>query len=130
MNWMRYTALGIGIAFGVLFLTFAIGGGISGDFGDIPDPGHSVLLACGPIPLITAADVAWWHERVGGLWLIVGGTVTGTLFAIRLVDSPIKLFLDIPGLLTANVGGWSAMDTTCNEIRQGGEVRRGSRPLH
>jgi len=29
MKWLRYTALGIDIAFGVFSLTFAIGGGIS-----------------------------------------------------------------------------------------------------
>lgn len=91
MKWMRYTALGIGIAFGVLFLTFAIGKGISGDFGGIPDPKDSALLACGPISLFAATAVAWWHERTGGWWLIAGGIVTGTLFAIRLIDSPISL---------------------------------------
>jgi len=38
MNWMRRTALGIGIAFGLLFLTIGIGEGISEGFGGIPKP--------------------------------------------------------------------------------------------
>ena len=58
MNWMRYSALGIGIAFGASSLTFAIGEGISGDFGGISDPRDSTLLACGPISLIAATAVA------------------------------------------------------------------------
>jgi len=58
MNRTRYTALGIGIAFGASFLTFAIGEGISGDFGGIPDPDDSVLLLLGPISLIAATAVA------------------------------------------------------------------------
>jgi len=91
MKWMRYTALGIGIAFGVLFLTFAIGEGISGDFGGIPDPGDSVLLVCGPISLIAATAVAWKHERIGGWWLIVGGIVTTIFFTIDLINRPMNL---------------------------------------
>lgn len=55
---MRYSALGIGIAFGASSLTFAIGEGISGDFGGISDPRDSTLLACGPISLIAATAVA------------------------------------------------------------------------
>lgn len=66
MNWMRYTALAIGIAFSALFLTFAIGEGISGDFGGIPVPNDSALLLLGPISLIVATAVAWKHERIGG----------------------------------------------------------------
>ena len=91
MNWMRYTALGIGIAFGVFFLTFAIGEGISGDFGGIPGPDDSVLLLFGPISLIAATAVAWKHERIGGWWLIAGGIITGILFTIRLTDKPMNL---------------------------------------
>jgi len=72
MNWMRYTALGIGVALRVLFLTFAVGEGISGDFEGIPNPGDSVLLACGPISMIAATAVAWWHEHTGGWWVVVG----------------------------------------------------------
>ncbi|MCK4387130.1 MAG: hypothetical protein KAW00_00025 [Dehalococcoidia bacterium] len=91
MNWMRYTALGIGIAFGVFFLSFAIGEDISGDFGGIPDPRDSVLLACGPISLIAATAVAWKYERTSGWWLIAGGISTGILFTIRLIDRPMNL---------------------------------------
>ncbi len=43
MKWLRYTALGIDIAFGVFSLTFAIGEGISGDFRGIPSPRDSIL---------------------------------------------------------------------------------------
>lgn len=91
MKWMRYTGLGIGIAFGVLFLTFAIGEGISGDFRGIPSPRDSILLVCRPISLIAATALAWWHKRIGSWWLIVGDIVTGTLFTIRLTDRPMNL---------------------------------------
>lgn len=66
MKWMRYTGLGIGVAFGVLFLTFAIGEGLSGDFGGIPGPRDSVLLLFGPTSLIAATAVAWKHAQTGG----------------------------------------------------------------
>ena len=87
MNWMRYTALGIGIAFGLLFVTFAIGEGFKG----IPSPQDCVLLLFGPISLIAATAVAWNHERIGGWWLIIGGIVIGILFTIRLIDRPVNL---------------------------------------
>ena len=61
MKWMRYTALGIGIAFGLLFLTFGIGEGISEGFGGIPDAQDCVLLLFGPISMIAATAVAWKH---------------------------------------------------------------------
>ena len=89
MNWMRYTALGIGIAFGLLFLTF----GISEGFGGIPSPEDCILLLFGPVSMIIATAVAWKHERIGGWWLIIGGIVTGILFSIRLIDNPIHLLL-------------------------------------
>jgi len=73
MSWMRYTALGIGIAFGLLFLTFAIGEGFSGGFGDIPGPNDCIILLFGPISMIAATTIAWNHERIGGWWLITGG---------------------------------------------------------
>lgn len=62
MNWMRYTALGIGVAFGLLFLTFALGEGFKG----IPNPQDCVLLLFGPISMIAATTVALNHERIGG----------------------------------------------------------------
>ncbi len=73
MNWMRYTALRIGIALGLLFLTFALGEGVSRDFGGIPSPNDCILLLFGPISMIAATAVAWNHERIGGWWLIIGG---------------------------------------------------------
>jgi uncharacterized membrane protein HdeD (DUF308 family) len=90
---MRYTALGIGIAFGALFLIFGIGAGISEGFGGIPSPQDCVIIVFGPISMIAATVVAWWHERIGGWWLIVGGIVTAVLFTIRLIDSPMHLLL-------------------------------------
>lgn len=62
---MRYTAAALGIAFGALFLTFAIGEGLSGDLGVIPGPRDCVVLL-GPVSLIAASAVAWKHERLGG----------------------------------------------------------------
>ena len=93
MNWMRYTALGIGIAFGLLFLTFAIGEGISEGFGGIPSPKDCVAMLFGPISMIIATAVAWKRERIGGWWLIIGGIVTGILFSIRLIDRPMNLLV-------------------------------------
>jgi len=99
MKWMRHTALGIGIAFGVFFLTFAIGEGISEGFGGIPGPRDCAIFLFGPISMIVATAVAWWRERTGGWWLIVGGIVTTILFTIRLIDRPmnlLRIFLIIP----------------------------------
>jgi hypothetical protein len=93
MNWMRYTALGIGAAFGLLFLIFAIGEGISEGFRNLPSPYESVIMVFGPISMIAATAVAWWHERIGGWWLIVGGIITAVLFTIKLIDSPMQLLL-------------------------------------
>ena len=87
MNWMRYTALGIGIAFGLLFVTFAIGEGFKG----IPSPQDCILLLFGPISMLAATAVAWNHERIGGWWLIIGGIIIGILFTIRLIDEPTNL---------------------------------------
>lgn len=84
---MRYTALGIGITFGLLFLTFALGEGFKG----IPNPQDCVLLLFGPISMIVATAVAWKRERIGGWWLITGSIVTGTLFTARLIDRPTNL---------------------------------------
>lgn len=70
MIWMRYTALGIGIAFGLLFLTFAIGEGLSEGFGGIPNPEDCALFLFGPISMIAATAVAWRRERIGGWWLV------------------------------------------------------------
>lgn len=91
MNWMRYTALGIGIAFGILFLTFAIGEVLSGGFRGIPGPRDCVLSLFGPISMIAATAVAWNHQRIGGWWLITGGIVTGILFTISLIARPLNL---------------------------------------
>lgn len=87
MNWMRYAALGIGIAFGILFVTLVIGEGLGG----ILSPGDCVLLLSGPISMIAATAVAWRHERIGGWWLIAGGVITGILFTIRLIGRPMDL---------------------------------------
>jgi len=91
MYWMRYTALGIGVAFGILFLAFAIGEGLSGDFGSTPGLKDCVLLTFGPISMIAATAVAWKHQRLGGWWLITGGIVTGVLFTISLIAKPMNL---------------------------------------
>jgi len=90
MYWMRYTALGIGITFGILFLFFAIVEGLSGGFGGIPSPRDCALLL-GPISMIAATTVAWNHQRIGGWWLITGGIVTGILFTISLMARPMNL---------------------------------------
>ena len=91
MNCTRYTALGIGVAFSSFFLTFAIGEGLSGDFGGIPGARDSITMVCGPISMIAATAVAWKHERIGGWWLIVGGIVTTILFTIDLINRPMNL---------------------------------------
>ena len=99
VKWMRYSALGIGIAFGLLFLTISIGEGISEGFGGIPAPEDCVIFLFGPISMIAATAVAWKHERIGGWWLITGGIVIGILFTIRLIDRPMNLlrtFLILP----------------------------------
>jgi len=88
---MRYTALGIGIAFSLLFLTFGIGEGISEGFEGIPSLQDCVIFLFGPISMIAATATAWKHERIGGWWLIVGGIITGILFTIRLIDTPMRL---------------------------------------
>ena len=93
MKWMCYTALGIGIAFGLLFLVFGIGEGISEGFGGIPSPKDCVLLLFGPISMIAATATAWKHEQIGGWWLIVGGIVTTVLFTISLIDRPKNLLV-------------------------------------
>jgi len=87
VKWMRYTALGIGIAFGLLFLTFALGEG----FRSIPNLQDCILLLFSPASMIVATAVAWKHERIGGWWLITGGIITGTLFTARLIDQPTNL---------------------------------------
>lgn len=87
MNWMRYAALGIGIAFGILFVTLVIGEGLGG----ILSPGDCVLLLSGPISMIAATAVAWRHEWIGGWRLIAGGVITGILFTIRLIGRPMDL---------------------------------------
>ncbi len=87
MKWMRYSALGIGIAFGLLFLIFALGEGFKG----IPNLQDCILLLFGPISMIVATAVAWKHERIGGWWLITGGIIAGILFTARLIDQPTNL---------------------------------------
>ena len=87
MNWMRYTATGIGIVFGILFVIFAIGEGLGGN----PNPQDCVLLLLGPISMVAGTAVAWRHERIGGWWLIAGGVTTGILFTIRLIGRPMDL---------------------------------------
>jgi len=87
VKWMRYSALGIGIAFGLLFLTFAFGEG----FRSIPNLQDCILLLFGPVSMIAATTVAWKHERIGGWWLITGGIITGTIFTARLIDRPTNL---------------------------------------
>ena len=93
MNWMRYTALGIGAAFGLLFLVFGIGEGISEGFRNLPSSYESVIMAFGPVSMIAATGVAWKRERLRGWWLSVGGIVTAVLFTIKLIDSPMQLLL-------------------------------------
>jgi len=77
---MRYSALGIGIALGLLFLTFAFGEG----FRSIPNLQDCILLLFGPVSMIAATTVAWKHERIGGWWLITGGIIAGTIFTAGL----------------------------------------------
>jgi len=87
VKWMRYSALGIGITFGLLFPTFAFDEG----FRNIPNLQDCILLLFGPVSMIAATAVAWKHERIGGWWLITGGIITGILFTARLIDQPTNL---------------------------------------
>jgi uncharacterized membrane protein HdeD (DUF308 family) len=95
MKWMRYTALGIGIAFGLLFLTLFIGEALLGE-PSVPSPSDIVIMLLGPFSLIVATCVAWKYERIGGWWLIIGGIVTTILFSVRLFNTPLRLLATFP----------------------------------
>ena len=96
MKWMRRTALGIGIAFSLLYLTIGIGEGVQEGFQNIPTPYDCALLFFGPFSMIVATSIAWKWERVGGWWLIAGGVIAGILFAIRIFDTPLNFLRTFP----------------------------------
>ncbi|MCD6567958.1 MAG: hypothetical protein J7K94_04390 [Dehalococcoidia bacterium] len=95
MNWMRYTALGIGIAFGLLFLVFAFGEGFGEYFSGATGLRDYILLACGPISMILATLVAIKRERIGGWWLVIAGIISTVLFTFELFDVPETLLITL-----------------------------------
>jgi len=83
---MRYVALGIGIAFGLLFLVFAFGEGFGEYFSGAIGLRDYVLLACGPVSMILATAIAFKFERIGGWWLVIAGIISTVLFTFELFD--------------------------------------------
>lgn len=90
---MRYTALGIGIGFGLLYLTVGILGLLFEAEPSLPSFSDWVILLFGPFSLIIATGVAWKYERVGGWWLLTGGVIIAILFGIRLFETPLRLLV-------------------------------------
>jgi len=93
MKWMRYTALGIGIAFGLLYLTVGILDLLFETEPSLPSLSDWVILLCGPLSLILATAVALKYERIGGWWLLTGGGIIAILFGIRLFETPLRLLV-------------------------------------
>ncbi len=79
-------ALGIGIAFGLLFLVFAFGEGFGEYFSGAIGLRDYVLLVCGPVSMILATAIAFKRERIGGWWLVIAGIVSTVLFTFELFD--------------------------------------------
>ena len=66
MKWMRYTAFGIGVAFGVLYLTVGILSLLFEAEPSSPSLSDWIILLFGPFSLIVATCIAWEYERIGG----------------------------------------------------------------
>jgi len=93
MRWVRWTALGIGMAFGSLFLVAGILSLVFDAEAGPPSPSDWVILLFGPVSLIAATCIAWKYERIGGLWLLIGGIIVAILFGIRLFETPLRLLV-------------------------------------
>jgi len=93
MKWMRYTALGIGIAFGLLYLTVGVLSLLFEPEPSLPNLSDWIILLFGPFSLIVATCIAWKYERIGGWWLLIGGVIIAILFGIRLFETPLRLFV-------------------------------------
>jgi uncharacterized membrane protein HdeD (DUF308 family) len=90
---MRYTALGIGTAFGLLYLTVGVLSLLFETEPSLPSLSDWVILLSGPFSLIVATGVAWKYEQVGGWWLLTGGVTIAILFGIRLFETPMRLLV-------------------------------------
>ena len=93
MKWMRYTALGIGTAFGLLYLTVGVLSLLFEAEPSLPSFSDWMILLFGPLSLILATAVALRYERIGGWWLLTGGVIIATLFGIRLFETPLRLLV-------------------------------------
>lgn len=79
MKWMRYTAFGIGIAFGSVFLLF----NLEGPFDHVPGFWETLPLLTGPVTLLLASLVGLKFEKVAGWLLVAGAAATAFLFTTR-----------------------------------------------
>ena len=93
MKWMRYTALGIGTAFGLLYLTVAVLALLFGTEPSLPSFSDWMILLFGPLSLILATAVALKYERIGGWRLLTGGVIIAILFGSRLFETPLRLLV-------------------------------------
>jgi len=93
MKWMRYTALGIGTAFGLLYLTVGVLSLLFEAEPSLPSFSDWMILLFGPLSLILATAVALKYERIGGWWLLTGGVIIAVLFGIRLFETPLRLLV-------------------------------------
>lgn len=79
MKWMRYTAFGLGMAFGSVFLLFNLGTPID----HFPGLWESLPLLTGPVTLFFASVIGLKFEKTAGWWLITGAAATAFLFTAR-----------------------------------------------
>jgi len=92
-KWIRYSAFGIGIVFGLLYLT----AGIFNLFWEMElntlRISDWIILIFGPLSLIVMTCIAGRFERVSGWWLLVSSIITAVLFSIRLWETPLRLLI-------------------------------------
>src|SRR5690242_8540098 len=79
VKWMRYTAFGLGMAFGSVFLLFNLGTPID----HFPGLWESLPLLTGPVTLFFASVIGLKFEKTAGWWLITGAAATAFLFTAR-----------------------------------------------